>query len=192
MRKERADKPLSAMKFQFGQNVGQGRQVTIEVRIESGAWDAATFEAQSVAACTQTLRYLGINPDLCEVSVLGCDDLRIAALNTDFRGKPQATNVLSWPAYDLAAEIDGAQPHPPAPDFSGAIELGDIAIAFETCQREAEAAQKTLSDHVTHLIVHGTLHLLGYDHIRDLDATLMQGIEIEILGNMGLDDPYRE
>ena len=166
--------------------------MTIEVRIESAAWDAATFEAQSVAACTQTLRHLGIDPGLCEISILGCDDARIAALNADFRDKPLPTNVLSWPADDLAADIDGQQPHPPAPDFSGAIELGDIAIAFETCQREAAVAQKTLEDHVTHLIVHGTLHLLGYDHIRDLDATLMQGIEIEILGNMGLDDPYRE
>ena len=76
----------------------------------------------------------------------------------------------------------------PEPGFDS--ELGDIAIAFETCAREAAEGQKPLSDHVTHLIVHGVLHLLGYDHIRDEDATLMQAIEVEVLGKLGLPDPY--
>ena len=72
------------------------------------------------------------------------------------------------------------------------IELGDIAIAFETCQSEADKAGLSLVDHTTHLIVHGVLHLLGYDHVRDQDATLMEGLETDILGSMGLDDPYRD
>ena len=71
-------------------------------------------------------------------------------------------------------------------------ELGDIAISFDTCQAEAEAASKPLQAHVTHLIVHGVLHLLGYDHVDDADATLMEQYEVEILGNLGLDDPYME
>jgi probable rRNA maturation factor len=69
-------------------------------------------------------------------------------------------------------------------------ELGDIAIAFETCEEEAAAHGKTMHDHVTHLLVHGILHLLGYDHIRDPDAELMEATEVRILAKLGLDDPY--
>jgi probable rRNA maturation factor len=68
--------------------------------------------------------------------------------------------------------------------------LGDIAIAYETCAAEAEVVGKPLAQHTTHLIVHSTLHLLGFDHDRDLDATLMERLEVEILGNLGLADPY--
>jgi probable rRNA maturation factor len=70
-------------------------------------------------------------------------------------------------------------------------ELGDIAIAYETCLREADAAGRAMADHTTHLLVHGTLHLLGYDHERGGDATLMEQIEVEILGKLGIADPYR-
>jgi probable rRNA maturation factor len=98
--------------------------------------------------------------------------------------------VLSWPAEDLAASEPGGQPLRPEADFTGEIPLGDIAIAYDTCAREAAAAKKPLADHLRHLIVHGVLHLLGYDHISDLDATVMEGLEVEILGNLGLDDPY--
>jgi probable rRNA maturation factor len=70
------------------------------------------------------------------------------------------------------------------------LSLGDIAIAYETCARESAEAGKPLQDHVTHLLVHGVLHLLGYDHVRDRDATRMEGLESEILGKLGLDDPY--
>ncbi len=79
---------------------------------------------------------------------------------------------------------------PETEDGPFATELGDLAIAFETCAREAQEAGKTMADHVTHLIVHGTLHLLGYDHLRDGDATLMENLETEILGKMGIADPY--
>ena len=124
--------------------------------------------------------------------VMGCDDARIAGLNADFRGKPQATNVLSWPTWDLAAEVAGAVPE--APQAGGADDpesLGDIALAWETCQREAEQAAKPFVDHVSHLIVHGVLHLLGYDHIRDADADLMEGGEVRILATLGISDPYK-
>ena len=86
----------------------------------------------------------------------------------------------------------GGDPLPAEPGIDGLLELGDIALAYETCATEAQAAEKPLADHVTHLIVHGLLHLLGYDHENDPDALLMEGLEREILGKMGLDDPYRE
>lgn len=162
--------------------------MNLEISIEDARWQG--LEALSRRAVSATLAHLGLDPDLCEVSILGCDDARIAELNAEFRGKPAPTNVLSWPAEDLAPENPGATPPLPEPDFTGDIALGDIAIAFDTCRREAEEAGKSMDDHVMHLIVHGMLHLLGYDHVRDADATVMERCEIEILGKMGIGNPY--
>lgn len=78
----------------------------------------------------------------------------------------------------------------PEPDFEGTIELGDIAISFDTCAAEAKQAGKPLEHHVTHLVVHGLLHLLGYDHISDTDAEIMEGTETEILETLDVPDPY--
>ena len=75
--------------------------------------------------------------------------------------------------------------------LDGACELGDIAISYDTCAAEARAAGKPMTAHVIHLVVHGLLHLLGYDHETDADAALMEGLEVKILGKLGLDDPYR-
>ncbi|MDX2485598.1 MAG: rRNA maturation RNase YbeY [Pseudodonghicola sp.] len=165
--------------------------MTVDLTIEDPAWQALDLHRLASRACDATLAHLRLDPEACEIALLACDDDRIAVLNADFRGKPQPTNVLSWPAEDLAPEEAGATPAAPAPDFSGDIALGDIAIAYGTCAREAEEQGKPLADHATHLIVHGLLHLLGYDHIRDPDATVMERLEVEILGSLGLDDPYR-
>ena len=162
----------------------------IDLNNEDARWEGVGLEGQVQAAAIAVLERLGIDPEEAELSVLGCDDARIAELNAEFRGKPTPTNVLSWPAEERAAEIEGDMPETPEADPFGAIELGDIAIAFETCAREAEEAGKTLEAHATHLLVHGILHLLGFDHERDRDATLMEGLETEILGKMGIEDPY--
>ena len=159
-----------------------------ETIIEDTRWSGLDLAGLAEQAACATLAHLGHDPGAFEISVLACDDARIAALNADFRDKPQPTNVLSWPAEERGAENDGGLPYLPGPGADP--ELGDIAIAFETCRREAEAAEKPLQDHVTHLIVHAVLHLLGYDHMRDKDATLMERTEVEILGKLGLDDPY--
>lgn len=164
----------------------------IDVVIEDPRWNALDLDALAQRAITAALAYQSLDPDAAEVTVMGCDDARIAALNADFRGKPAATNVLSWPADERGAQDDGDDPLPVAPDFDGTLELGDIAISYDTCLSEAQAAMKPVDDHVTHLIVHGLLHLLGYDHERDADATLMERIEAEILGKLGLDNPYRD
>ncbi len=165
----------------------------VDCVIEDARWEAAGLEALAEAAALATLADQGLDPALFEISLLGCDDPRIAELNGDFRDKPTPTNVLSWPSDERAAEVEGAcpaAPEPGAPDWPEA--LGDIAIAYDTCAAEARAAGKPLADHVTHLIVHATLHLLGYDHIRDGDATLMEGSETRILAQMGLADPYAD
>lgn len=162
--------------------------MTVDCIVEDARWvDIAEL---ALTATDATLSRLGLEPTAFEISLLACDDARIANLNADFRGKPAATNVLSWPSDERAAAMDGEMPLPPQPGPD--TELGDIAIAYETCAREAAEAGKSMSDHTIHLLVHGTLHLLGFDHERDGDATLMEALETEILGKLGITDPYKE
>lgn len=161
--------------------------------VEDDRWQALDFGVLTERAAQNVLTHLGLAAQDFEIAVLACDDARIAQLNAGFRDKLTPTNVLSWPSEERAAQVDGAEPDPPAPGIEGMEqELGDIAIAFETCASEAKAADKPMADHVTHLVVHGVLHLLGYDHERDKDATLMERLETEILGKMGVSDPYKD
>ncbi len=164
--------------------------MSVDVVFEDARWEEAGLEALAEAAARAVLSHLGVDAD-AEIALLACDDTRIAELNAEFRAKGQATNVLSWPSDERAANIPGAHPDAPEPDFPDApLELGDIAIAYDTCAREAIAQNKDFSTHVTHLLVHGTLHLLGYDHIDEKDAALMEGLEVEILGKMSISNPY--
>lgn len=153
--------------------------------LEDPRWQEAGFEALAERAARAALSHLSLDPECFEIAVLACDDARIAELNGDFRAKPAATNVLSWPSEER---------HPEEPPQGGEEgmpeELGDIAIAWETCAREAAEQGKPLAHHITHLMVHATLHLLGYDHISDAEATVMETLETEILGKMGIEDPY--
>ena len=162
--------------------------MTLEVMIEDARWEVLGIEALSARAEAAVLAHLSLDLDLCEGSVLACDDAKIKSLNAEFREKDKATNVLSWPADERANP--GAVPLPPEPDFDGTIELGDIAISFETCVREAEDAGKDVAGHLLHLLVHGLLHLLGYDHVDDADAEIMEQTEVDILATLGVDDPY--
>jgi probable rRNA maturation factor len=157
--------------------------------IEDDRWAALGLDALAQAAFGAVARQLDVPPD-AEVSLLACDDARIKILNAGFRAKDKATNVLSWPADDLSPDAPGEQPYLPEPDVMGELMLGDVAISYETCLREADEQAKPISAHVTHLLVHGCLHLLGYDHETDADATVMERLETEILGKMGLPDPY--
>lgn len=164
---------------------------TLDIVIEDDRWGAAGLEGLAARAFGATLAYFGLAAEDFEIALLACDDARIADLNAEFRAKPTPTNVLSWPSEERAASAPGLAPALPEPAPGPfAAELGDIAIAYDTCAREAEAAGKPMADHVTHLLVHGLLHLLGYDHIDDKDAALMEGIEVEILASLGLKDPY--
>jgi probable rRNA maturation factor len=108
------------------------------------------------------------------LTVLLSNDAKLRALNRDFRGKDKATNVLSFPA---AANEEGYR--------------GDIAIAYGVTAREAKEAGKSFADHATHLVVHGVLHLAGYDHERPRDAKIMEPLEVKILATLGIADPYR-
>lgn len=147
-----------------------------DVVIEDERWETLGLEALAERAMVAALGIVNVTG---EIVVLGCSDVRICELNTEFRDKLAPTNVLSWPAEELVAGDKPTQD-----------ELGDIAVAFETCAREALEKHISVEDHVTHLIIHGCLHLLGYDHIKDMDAEIMEGLEIKALAKLGLDNPY--
>jgi len=163
----------------------------IDILIESSAWDEAELEALATRAFMAALEDIGLEPSQFAVSLLACDDARIATLNADFRGKPAPTNVLSWPSAERAAAAPGEMPFLPPPNPVGPPkELGDIALAHGVLQREAVEAGKPFDHHLLHLLVHGLLHLLGFDHITDADAALMEGQETRILARLGVPDPY--
>ncbi|WP_273689809.1 rRNA maturation RNase YbeY [Ketogulonicigenium vulgare] len=163
--------------------------MNVDCLIEETRWHAVDLDALAVKAAAGVAARLQLPADL-EISLLACNDARIAELNADFRGKPKPTNVLSWPSEERGARTAGDMPM--LPQAGDDPEIGDIAIAFETCAREADEGGKALDVHVTHLLVHGCLHLLGFDHERDEDAALMEGLETEILGKMGIADPYSD
>ena len=164
-----------------------------ELLVECRGWLDALPDLEDVVnqATALALEACQLDQTFYSVSILACDDTRIAALNAEFRGQEKPTNVLSWPALELAAEAPGAQPKaPPNGTRDNPFPLGDVAIALQTCQREAISASKPLKNHVTHLILHGVLHVLGYDHETPADAELMEGIERKALSKIGIPDPY--
>jgi probable rRNA maturation factor len=118
-----------------------------------------------------------------EACLLLSDNERIRALNNTFRGRDEPTNVLSFPSVepDVLAAV-GADGSPSA--------LGDIVIALETASAEAALESKPLADHLRHLVVHGTLHLLGYDHATAGEAAEMEALEVRVLATLGIADPY--
>src|SRR5580700_2867170 len=116
-----------------------------------------------------------------ELAVMLTDDAGIRTLNNNWRGIDKPTNVLSFPAL---------QPTGPAGPDDAPRMLGDIAIAYQTTRREADDEQKPFDHHLSHLAVHGFLHLIGYDHETDDDAEAMEALETEILAQLGIPDPY--
>ncbi len=167
--------------------------MVIETILEDDRWHALGLDALAQSACTATLTHLNLKPNAFEISLLGCNDTKIATLNQDFRAKPTPTNVLSWPAAELGPDQPGQAPHAqPSGTAEMPEELGDIAISYDTCAKEAAQAGHDIDAHVLHLLVHGTLHLLGYDHISSQDADLMEGIEVQILATLGQPDPYKD
>ena len=143
----------------------------IEVEIEDEAWTSALPTA---AAVVERAAGAALSAVAGDVVVLLTDDAAVQDLNARFRGKDRATNVLSFPAAQSAA------PH-----------LGDLVLAFGVCAAEAQAQGKTLADHLSHLTVHGVLHLLGRDHEDEAEAEEMEAEERAILASLGVADPYR-
>jgi probable rRNA maturation factor len=153
---------------------------TIEVAIECPVWRSIATDPRGIVrrgVSAALAEALPPGSASCEVSILLADDSRLRALNLAWRGKDKPTNVLSFPA-DARVE-------------NGHRLLGDIAIALETVLREAAAEGKPPADHLSHLIVHGTLHLLGFDHETAVEAERMEALEVSVLARLGIADPYR-
>lgn len=169
-------------------------ETQVELTIEEPGWEVVPdLAGAATTAATLALQGAGLSPAEYSISVLACSDSRIQGLNTEFRDKAAPTNVLSWPAYDLAPAAPGeAPPTPPDPPFDGPNPIGDVAIALQTCIHEAKIAEIPLKNHVIHLILHGSLHLLGFDHETDKDAARMEGIESQALAKLGIADPYAQ
>lgn len=148
--------------------------IDLAIEIEAQAWPDALPDAETLVrtALTAAARDVGETGEGAYV-VLLTNDAAVADLNVRFRGKAGATNVLSFPAAESAA------PH-----------RGDMALAFETCAAEAEAQGKALEDHLQHLVVHATLHLLGFDHMHEVEAEAMEARERAVLEGLGVSDPY--
>ncbi len=168
-------------------------EALVDLVIEDPDWQRALPDLQEIATNSVQLALdaTDLAPDGFSVCILACDDDRIAALNAAHRGKDSATNVLSWPSEELSPEVPGDMPRAPTIMVAGMRHsLGDVAIALQTIEREAENASISLKNHTIHLILHGCLHLLGFDHETPGDAERMEGIETRMLVAAGLHDPY--
>lgn len=145
----------------------------IEVEVEAPAWTLALPDAVATASRAAEAALAGTNRTGGDVVVLLADDEAVASLNARFLGKTGPTNVLSFPAPA------GAHPH-----------LGDIVLAYGVCAREAAEQGKSLAHHLMHLVAHGVLHLVGYDHTTDDEAEIMEALERQVLEGLGAPDPY--
>src|ERR1700760_411476 len=153
-----------------------------EVLVVAECWHDAP-EAEAVIQRAIAAAAASVDDDVgeAELAVMLTDDPGIRTLNGNWRGIDKATNVLSFPAL----QPTGARKPGDAPRM-----LGDIAIAYQTLRREADEEQKPFDHHLSHLAVHGFLHLIGYDHENDADAEAMETLETEILAQLGIPDPY--
>lgn len=153
--------------------------ITIDILTESPLWgDSEAYETLAKACADAVWSRLELPQTETELSLVLTDDVSIREINAQWRNKDKPTNVLSFPAFEVAA---GDAPGPM---------LGDIIIARETVEREAVDEQKTFDQHLHHMIVHGLLHLLGYDHEDEEEAEEMEGLEREILHALAIPDPY--
>jgi probable rRNA maturation factor len=164
--------------------------ITVEISIEDESWKNLKFDLKKIIkkACLATLEHLKTfpknktkNDKSCEISVLLTNDDHIKKLNKQYRDKNQATNVLSFPMIkNIKKELEKNK----------LITLGDITLAYETLERESKSQKKEFKNHLTHLIIHSMLHLLGYKHSNNTEAEIMEYEEASILKKLGIDNPY--
>ncbi|PHR93661.1 MAG: rRNA maturation RNase YbeY [Robiginitomaculum sp.] len=150
------------------------REYEIDIVIEDKNWPAReilqSLAARAIDAALQHIE----GRSFAELSLAFLDDARVQALNREYRGQDKPTNVLSFPAGD----------------HGGDVLLGDIVLGYETVAREAETRKIALTDHISHLLIHGFYHLQGYDHETDVEAEAMEALERLALCDLGIDDPY--
>jgi probable rRNA maturation factor len=143
----------------------------IQFVVEDASWRGHRGLLTRLSAAAEAARKAARLPAASRLTILLADDARLRALNRDFRGKKKPTNVLSFPSGERGY-------------------AGDIALAYGVTKKEALAAKKPFADHALHLVVHGVLHLAGYDHINVRDAKMMEPLETKILAKLGVADPW--
>lgn len=175
------------------EKASSGPRIDLAVAVTCDYWHALDFDAEAVARDVTLLTFAmadtpaAINDVDVEFSVVLADDETVQALNRDYRGKDAPTNVLSFAALDAAEQENFI---PPAAGESWPV--GDVILSYETIERESIEQEKNLRAHFAHLVVHGTLHLLGYDHEDSHEADIMESLEIRILKKYGLENPYSD
>ncbi|EKV27683.1 Metal-dependent hydrolase YbeY [Caenispirillum salinarum AK4] len=165
-------------------------RLDVEVMVEESRWADTIPDASAIAERAARAAYARAAADsfdpappaAAELTIVLADDAAVQALNRDYRGKDTPTNVLSFATLD-----DETAPPPPPGE---PLFLGDVILALETCTMEAAEAGKPAADHLFHLVVHGVLHCLGFDHEADAEAEEMEALETAILRDHGLPDPY--
>jgi len=165
---------------------GRSPALDVAIQTQGGPWHDRLPDAEPLVRSAALAAWAGlpaaVRPDApAELSVVLSDDAAVRVLNRDFRGRDKPTNVLSFANLD-----DAVAPH--APDEP--VLLGDVVLALETVLREASEQGKAPGDHLSHLTVHGVLHLLGYDHGADAEAETMEALERRVLAGLGIADPY--
>lgn len=145
--------------------------INLDLNVQNDAWRSLPAVEELVRTALSAAEHQTRKPG--EVSVLLTNNAEMQRLNQHFRGKDKPTDVLSFPADEMDAPF-----------------LGDIAIGFEICAEDAAAGGKSVPHHLSHLIIHGYLHLLGFDHINDADAEEMETLERLVLASLGIADPY--
>ena len=162
--------------------------IAVELAVEpiwpAGDWDAVANRAVQASIATTPHAELATTPATIEISVRLTNDDEVRTLNRQYRQQDKPTNVLSFPMVqpDLIDTLTNTE--------DGEVLLGDIVLAYETCAREAAERGVPLEDHAAHLILHGVLHLLGYDHMTDSDAEHLESLERSAMTTLGLHDPY--
>ncbi|MDQ0392568.1 rRNA maturation RNase YbeY [Labrys monachus] len=154
-------------------------EIAIDIAEESDLWQRFDdMEERVRRAVTASVAVAALrHAPGAELSVVLTDDEAIRAINAQWRSLDKPTNVLSFPQAEGKA-------------IARTPMLGDIILAYETIEREAEEAERPFADHLTHLVVHGLLHIFGYDHLTDAEAEAMEALEIRILATLGIENPY--
>ncbi len=155
-------------------------KVNIEVFLKDVRWRRESMIESRIRQSAKVARsYLGDLLECEEINFVLTSDSDIQWYNLTYRGKNMPTNVLSFPVGDFPTE-----------DHAGPVPKGDILLAFETVEREARELDISVDDHVVHLVVHGVLHLFGFDHLTDDETERMEALEVRILDELGVADPY--
>ena len=164
-----------------------GNNITVDIFTESSKWDSVNLSCSLQDLFEKCIRAVVEHPDTptlpsnLTVSVLLTNDEHIKLLNNNYRKKNKPTNILSFPQQDSLENLK---------EIPYSLPMGDLALSISTIQREACEQQKILEHHLCHLIVHGMLHLLGYDHAEEDEAEVMEALECSILDPMGIKNPY--